>query len=227
MYHAFQAEQWNSVREQWNRSRVRKPGRCADDPPAERCYTFAGATAEPVECGADFSARKSWKLLRDAVPEGTIGDELIFYNPGRLNCARSGTRERDGYQLLPRVEPARVVADPDPLVPADVLNPVANEWRAGDRRGITVVQAGLAGDDPSGTKGRFVIFRERERPFAQAVEVVDVPGAGGLRIGDAPTGRREARSARRHGELAFAGSRGVTGTLDLGSEQVSLGSGAP
>jgi hypothetical protein len=80
MYHAFQAEQWNRVRKRWNR----RTG-CSDYLSAE-CYAFAGATSEPKECGSDFTARQSWKLLRDAVPEGAIGAELIYYNPGRLNC---------------------------------------------------------------------------------------------------------------------------------------------
>jgi hypothetical protein len=126
--------------------------------------------------------------------------------------------------LLPRVEPAKIVPDPDPVVPADVLNPIVNGWRAGDRRGITLVEAGLAGNDPSGTKGRFVIFRERERPFAQNVDLVDVRGSGKLRITGAPTGRRAARSAQRRGKIEFASKRGVTGTLDLRHDRVTLGS---
>jgi hypothetical protein len=85
IYHAYQAKQWNTVRKRWNRRKVNKPQRCSDSPSA-KCYTFAGATSEPEECGSDFTARKSWKLLRDAVPEGTIGEELIYYNPARLNC---------------------------------------------------------------------------------------------------------------------------------------------
>jgi hypothetical protein len=133
-------------------------------------------------------------------------------------------RDRPRYKLLPRVEPAKIVPDPEPVVPADVLNPIVNGWRAGDRRGITLVEAGLAGDDPSGTTGRFVIFRERERPFAQNVDVVDVGGSGGLRITGAPTGTRAARSAQRRGRIEFESKRGVTGTLDLRHDRVTLGS---
>lgn len=133
-------------------------------------------------------------------------------------------RDRPRYKLLPRVEPAKIVPDPDPVVPADVLNPIVNGWRAGDRRGITLVEAGLAGNDPSGTKGRFVIFRERERPFAQNVDLVDVRGSGKLRITGAPTGRRATRSAQRRGKIEFASKRGITGTLDLRHDRVTLGS---
>jgi hypothetical protein len=131
-------------------------------------------------------------------------------------------RDPPRYKLLPRVEPARIVPDPDPIVPADVLDPIVNGWRAGDRRGITLVEAGLAGDDPSGTTGRFVIFRERERPFAQDVHLVDVRGSGPLRITEAPTGPRAARSAQRRGMIEFTSKRGVTGTLDLRHDRVTL-----
>jgi hypothetical protein len=129
-------------------------------------------------------------------------------------------RDRPRYELLPRVEPAQILPDPDPVVPADVLNPIVNGWRAGDRNGIILVEAGLAGDDPSGTKGRFVIFRERERPFAQDVHLVDVPGSGELRITEAPTGLQAARSAQRRGKIEFTSELGVTGTLDLRHDRV-------
>jgi hypothetical protein len=138
--------------------------------------------------------------------------------------APQADRDRARYKLLPRAEPAKIVPDPDPVVPADVLNPIVNGWRAGDRRGIILVEAGLAGDDPSGTTGRFVIFRERERPFAQDVHLVDVPGSGELRITGAPTGLRAARSAQRRGKIEFTSERGVTGTLDLQHDRVTLGS---
>jgi hypothetical protein len=125
------------------------------------------------------------------------------------------------YNLLPRIEPAKIVPDPDPVVSADVLDPIVNAWRAGDHRGITLVEAGLAGDDPSRTKGRFVVFRERERPFAQGLDIVDVRGAGALRITRAPTGRRAAHWARRRGDIEFVGERGITGTLHLQTDTVT------
>jgi hypothetical protein len=133
-------------------------------------------------------------------------------------------RDRPRYRLLPRVEPAEIVPDPDPIVPDDVLKAVVNGWWAGDRRGITLVEAGLAGDDPSGVTGRFVIFRERERPFVQNVDLVDVGGSGRLRITGAPTGRHAARSAQRRGKLEFTSAQGITGTLDLRHDRVTLDS---
>jgi hypothetical protein len=152
-------------------------------------------------------------------------DPQVRSRPAGPAAEPRGREARSHYRLLPRIEPARIVTDPGPVVSADVLQPIVNAWRAGDHRGITLVEAGLAGDDPSGTKGRFVVFRERERPFAQNVDIVDVRDAGALRITHAPTGRRAARSAQRRGRIKFTGDRGITGTLHLEDDTVTLDSG--
>ncbi len=138
---------------------------------------------------------------------------------------RHETRSRRRYTLLPRIEPARLVPDPDPIAPADVLQPIANGWRVGDHRGLILVEAGLAGDDPSGTRGRFIVFRERERPFAQNMDVVDVPGAGVLRITRGSSGSRAGHRVLARGKIEFAGETGVTGTLNLRDDTIILDSG--
>ena len=153
-------------------------------------------------------------------PSATSHDRPAAASPAANH--RDAPGSQNGHSLLPRREPARIIPDPEPIVPADVLEPIVNGWRAGDHRGITLVEAGLAGDDASGSTGRFVVFRERERPFAQNVDVVDVPGAGAVRITEAPTGRRAGHRAQRRGELEFAGEEGVTGTLHLAHDRITL-----
>jgi hypothetical protein len=130
--------------------------------------------------------------------------------------------DRSHFKPLPKIEPARLIADPPPVTSADVIDPIVNGWRAGDHKGITLVEAGLAGDDRSGTKGRFVVFRERERPFAQNIDLVDVRGSGALRITRAPAGAGASSTAQREGELHFTSARGVTGTLHLSSDTVTI-----
>ena len=51
---------------------------------------------------------------------------------------------------------------------------------------------------------------------------MDVPGAGALRITDAPLGREVARWAPRQAELRFTSRNGITGTLDLKDDSVTL-----
>lgn len=180
-----------------------RDGWTATDPPSR---SWAGTPSEPRQ---DRAAPPPALRQRRASVSPTAG-------------SRDERRSQDGYSLLPRVEPARIIPDPDPVVPADVLQPIVNGWRAGDHRGITLVEAGLAGDDASGTTGRFVVFRERERPFAQNVDVVDVAGAGALRITGAPTGRRAGHRAQRRGKIEFVGEKGVTGTLHLAHDRITL-----
>ena len=201
----------------------------------ERAWTRRRLLIAALSVALAAAAATVWLV---AGRSGEGASKTAAHSPSRLQPAtppaqdRAGTppaqdkraprRARPRYRLLPRIEPARIVPDPDPLLPADVLDPIINGWRAGDHRGITFVEAGLAGDDPSGTNGRFVVFRERERPFAQGVDIVDVRGAGALRITRAPTGRRGAHSARRRGDIEFAGERGITGTLHLQDDTVTL-----
>jgi hypothetical protein len=163
-----------------------------------------------------------WRQRRAAPPSVPHERPAAESTPARH---RDEARSQGEYNPLPRREPAKIIPDPEPLVPTDVLQPIVNGWRAGDHRGITLVEAGLAGDDASGTTGRFVVFREREQPFAQNVDVVDVPGAGALRIREAPTGSRVGHRAQRYGEIEFAGEKGVTGTLHLAHDRITLDPG--
>ena len=48
--------------------------------------SFAGATSEPIVCGAELSPTQSWKKLWKISPVDAVGRELIFYNPNLLSC---------------------------------------------------------------------------------------------------------------------------------------------
>lgn len=83
IYHEYQAEQWARVRKKWDGHRARK---CSREWIEEKCYSFAGATSEPIACGADLSPTQSWKKLWKANPVGSVGEELVFYNPNQFSC---------------------------------------------------------------------------------------------------------------------------------------------
>jgi hypothetical protein len=82
IYRPDQAEQWATVRKKWDGRRARKCSRHH----RPSCYTFAGATSEPKPCGAELSPAQSWKKLWKANPLGSVGNELIYYNPQQINC---------------------------------------------------------------------------------------------------------------------------------------------
>jgi hypothetical protein len=126
------------------------------------------------------------------------------------------------YVVYPVIEPARIVSNPDPVSGTDP--PVANEWQVGSHRSVTYVWAGLARD--SRTSGEFVINRERPcHPGYNAKhhDSVEVPGAGLLRITKAPLGPKVVHWAQRRGELTFVSRSGISGTLHLKDDTVTLG----
>jgi hypothetical protein len=121
------------------------------------------------------------------------------------------------------IVPAQIDARPHAFVSLDVLRPVTNAWRAGSRERLTEVNAGALPSD-RGT-GAFAIFRHDFLTATQEVTVVEVRGAGPVRIIKAPTGARVVERAQRDGEISFAGARGVRGTLDLSDDTISRGVG--
>ncbi len=74
------------------------------------------------------------------------------------------------------------------------------------------------------------IFRQNYLRVSQSERVVEVPGAGALRLTRAPEGSGRAALRSAADRLRFTSRRGITGTLDLGSGKVAVDSssgGAP
>lgn len=110
--------------------------------------------------------------------------------------------------------------------PTTVLWPVRNGWVAGDCRRITFVWAGGGGvDDEDRSIGKFVIRRQGHWPSARIHgAAIVVPDSGPLKIVNAPLGQEVVTSAQR-GQLPFTSKRGITGTLDLSTDTVTLSTG--
>jgi hypothetical protein len=106
---------------------------------------------------------------------------------------------------------------PIPISP-QVLEP-GNAWLVSNSATLVAVYAGADPRDP--TNGRFVILRQNLVAGVQTQKIVDVPGAGALAISDAPRGAAVVTSAQR-GRLAFRGSTGKAGVLDLATDRAVL-----
>jgi hypothetical protein len=109
------------------------------------------------------------------------------------------------------------------FAPADVFWPIRSAWSVANRGRSTIVCAGGAGSDGPSTLGRFLILRTNFRWVTQRVRLVDVPDSGVLKITKAPIGRNVVTTAQHHGDLEFTGTKGVTGTLHLEDDSVTLG----
>lgn len=128
--------------------------------------------------------------------------------------------------FAPRTIPAQMLGPRSATdIPSAAFWPVRSGWVVGDCRRITWVWAGGAGDSVKHyrTTGRLIIKREgfpRDRDYV----FVDVPDSGPLKIVDAPLGPDVVTSAQS-GQLPFTSKKGITGTLDLSTDTVTLSTG--
>ena len=124
-----------------------------------------------------------------------------------------------------RTYPGRILAHEaatnGPVPPAE-LWPVTNGWQISDHRRFTAVYAGANPERRS--TGRLVVFRQNFVHVTQTSDRVDVPGAGPLTITSAPQGKAAQTEAQRDGMLGFKGANGVSGTLRLSDDSVTLDS---
>src|SRR5262245_31708557 len=119
------------------------------------------------------------------------------------------------------IRPAQIVpGGPGPFFSSDTIYPLTNGWEASDHRTYTAVDAGANPADPS--VGELGIFRQDHIRVTQTQKVVNVPGAGAVRIVRAPTGRAVATSAQRNGKLEFVGRTGLRGVLHLSNDKVTI-----
>jgi hypothetical protein len=128
-------------------------------------------------------------------------------NPCRTRAAR-----------LTGTKPARIIPGDTSPYPGAVIGPVRNAWaaRVGDRA-TTVYAGGQGYGDPD--RGKFLITREGSSPKTNSVYVSQ---AGALKITKAPVGCRVIGWAQKRGNLQFTSTNGVTGTLHLKDDSVTL-----
>jgi hypothetical protein len=149
--------------------------------------------------------------------------------PGAPPAARtSHPKPRHRFEGPPgspmhRTYPGRILsheaATNGPVQPAE-LWPVSNGWQISDHRRFTAVYAGANPERRS--TGRLVVFRQNFVHVTQTSDRVDVPNSGPLTITSAPQGKAAQTEAQRDGTLEFKGANGVTGTLHLSDDSVTL-----
>ena len=212
IYGSYEAAQWARVQREW-------PGD----------YAFAGVTGAPTE---PLSPSQGWMALKRRADH--VGRELItIRNAGSRRASeggpRSHARRRGGSAPggpMTGTVPAQLVPSAEPFFSTSLIHPVRNGWIASDRRRFLAVEAG--GDPVNPSTGVLGIFRQNYIRVTQTERVVKVPGAGPLRLIDAPEGRARA-PLRGPAVVRFTGDRGVSGTLDLetGAVAVRSTSGGP
>jgi hypothetical protein len=138
----------------------------------------------------------------------------------RRGASRPGGHHRHRARLdLLSIVKAQMEPSAEALVSEELMPKVTNGWTVQDHYQTTTIAAGGA---PRPTDGMFAIYRARVRPFSITTDLVKVPGSGTVTITKAPLGRKVATSAQKRGEFEFKGESGVTGTLHLADDTVTL-----
>jgi hypothetical protein len=106
---------------------------------------------------------------------------------------------------------------PIPFPPSQIK--VSNDWLTSNGVTLVAVYAGTSGVDPA--SGRFMIVRQNEVKGTQSVVTIDVRGAGALTLVGTPAGSKVELSAQQ-GVLHFTTSKGLTGALNLRTDQVTI-----
>lgn len=137
---------------------------------------------------------------------------------GRLSWFARPTK-RGHYGLS--IAPAKIYDDPEALLSDELMDRVTNAWDVQDHNRVTIVEGGRSVDGPP-HDGLFAIYRLQLHPFMDETTPVRVPGAGAVTITKAPLGRKVVRWAQKRGNIGFTSVRGVTGTLHLADDTVTV-----
>jgi hypothetical protein len=142
---------------------------------------------------------------------------------GESERCKNKRGEPTAHGMIRRTTPAEMLGPESSDIQTSVFWPARNGWMAGDCRSETFVWAGGGGVGGGSKTGRFVIRRygfPRPRRFV----IVDVPDSGPLKITNAPLGPEVVTSAQR-AQLPFTSKRGITGTLNLSMDTITLSTG--
>jgi hypothetical protein len=139
---------------------------------------------------------------------------------GAASSREPQSTQQPHYRQLPHLQPGKLIPDPDPIVSSEVMLLIESGWHVGNHWGYTLVNAGQATGDRS--KGLFAISRYRVHNDSLKLDLVNVPGAGAVRITKAPVGGSVVTWAQRRGNLQFKSKSGITGTLHLKDDAVTL-----
>jgi hypothetical protein len=167
---------------------------------------FVGAGSERQPAAAAITTST-------AVPHPRSADPRYAIRPSDSGGGVAGSP-------LPGIAPAKLHHGAWGWLPPDVQSPVTSSWQVASHRKVTEVFAGADGADRS--IGLFAIMRWNHVAVTQKVDFVKVPGAGPLTITAAPEGRRVVVSAQRDGDFSFRSASGITGTLHLADDSVTL-----
>jgi hypothetical protein len=136
---------------------------------------------------------------------------------GRLSWLARPKRRRHGLSIAP----AKIYQDPEPVLSEELMDRFTNAWVVEDHNRETIVEGGRSADGPP-HDGLLAIYRFQLHPYINETNPVRVPSAGAVTITKAPLGRSVVRWAQKRGNIQFTSANGITGTLHLRNDSVTI-----
>lgn len=131
-----------------------------------------------------------------------------------------GNDVKSPYQPSPVIAGGKVHGAGLGFVSSEVMDPETSGWTVASHTQDTVVVAG--GDARHPSDGLFSILRTSYIHGTQGGDDVRVAGSGPITITKAPVGRKIVVSAQKHGNIEFKSKSGISGTLHLEDDTVTL-----
>jgi hypothetical protein len=182
-----------------------------------------GVVAALGGSSADSSVKSHGAAAASSADASTDGGSRrsLFDAPGHVRRDQGGGRHHGHvtYGPLPAIEGGNMVPPRSGLLPGSVQWPVTGGWESASHAEVMNIYAGADGEHRS--TGLFAIMRTKANGD-QTIDYVKVAGAGPLTITKAPLGRKVARSAQKHGDFEFTSRSGITGTLHVKDDTVTL-----
>jgi hypothetical protein len=184
---------------------------------------LAAAVLASSGCGSTSGGDASQQQRIQQVKDGV--QRLARYVAGhrafeeRLKPASPGNRGRHGKHPHSLISGGKIFGPGLGFVSSSVMEPETSGWTVSSDGGNTIVVAG--GDARRPSAGLFNIIRTYYSG-QQKSDGISVSGTGAVTITKAPLGRKIVDSAQKHGELEFKSKSGITGTLHLKDDTVTL-----
>jgi hypothetical protein len=150
-----------------------------------------------------------------------LKNDIVRLNQAAHHRDRPMPCHKGSYGDLGYRYPGRILGIPDGYFSDRAMTLGAKMWWVNDCRHFTVVGGGA---DPDHLQmGLLGILRERDHaPNNESVKYIKVPGAGTVVITKAPLGPGVETWAQKRGNIEFKSKNGITGTLHLKDDTVTL-----
>jgi hypothetical protein len=180
-----------------------------------------GASACAVVAGAIVATQVDFGTSSASDPKTSSVSSARGHDRGAHRHGRNGGKHgKDPFGPAPATSGGKMLGPGSGFISGTIMSPDNGGWTVTSHTQDTVVEAG--GDAAHPSNGLFSIIRSSYLTGQQSIDLVRVAGSGPLTITKAPLGPKVVVSAQKPGNIEFKSERGITGTLHLKDDTVTL-----